>query len=184
MVCPRKGVVVYLLRPDPLIVNWPVQPDPAFQISADKYIHDNFKMRIGVFDACDILIRLHLEIDFLPYFSDTGSFGGFAFFDLSTGKLPQPAKQAFRFSPGDENFSSFAYNTCGNMKQRCFGFLDPLGVLRNRFGSTGLTEPLNRAVAAAGLFRRAHQCAKFHHGLVECAAIFSISVQLSPGALP
>ena len=81
-----------------------VQPDRASAMPADKYIHQDSEMGIGMFDPVYMAIHRHLEVHRLRDASDAGDFRRFIRFDPSSGKLPEASEQAFHRTPRNQNF--------------------------------------------------------------------------------
>lgn len=65
MIGAGKRIVIDLLRADPLKVNGTIQTNSASHIAAEKHIHDDFKMRIGVPDAGETFVCFHFEANLL-----------------------------------------------------------------------------------------------------------------------
>jgi hypothetical protein len=119
-----KGVHIGLSNADPTEIVRPVDPDAAFDVTTDKYIHNDLKMSVGMFYRGQMLCHLNIQVHFLTNFSQTGRFRRFTFQNFSAGKLPQPPKEPLWLSAGNQKPVLFTHHTGSDMVKWYFCFLN------------------------------------------------------------
>jgi hypothetical protein len=83
-----KGILIDLLEGNPSEIHRTFESYVSGQILAREDFHNYFKMRVGVFDLCDVTGNRHIQIHFLLYFSGACLFRTFMFADFTTGEFP------------------------------------------------------------------------------------------------
>ena len=83
-----KGILIDLLKSNPSEIHWTFESYVTGQILAREDFHNYFKMRVGVFDLCDVTGNRHIQIHFLLDFPYAGLFRTFMFADFAAGEFP------------------------------------------------------------------------------------------------
>lgn len=103
MVCLGKGIFFNFAHADPSMGDRAVSFDPAGFISAAKYVHDNFKMGVGVLDLGDRFYDFGIDVCLFFDFPQAGLFSAFFFPYLAAGKFPESAQKPVRFPLGNQH---------------------------------------------------------------------------------
>ena len=83
-----ERILIDLSKSNPSKIHRTIEFYVTGHIPAGEDFHNNFKMRIGMFDLCNMPVNRYVQIYFFFDLSDTGLFRTFIFSNFAAGKFP------------------------------------------------------------------------------------------------